>query len=551
MKNRSKMIKAVAALCSTLILASSFAGCGGSTASNSSSTASTAVATTPADSTVAANPYEKPIKLTMSTVDADKAGKNEDGSDAANLVWLKEKFNVDIQFESLTWGDYVDKTRLWIASGDGPDLMMLDIAPTRYPEYLNWVKGGLIKAYPDLAAYPNLQEKMDKMITGKKFIVDGKLYAWPAYLDMQEYDYAVNVAFTYRKDWAQAVGLYQEDEIYTLDEWSNLVKEVIAKDPNKNGAGKTIGMIGSDWTFPKYFGSGAISPNLLYYAKDSSGKWVWGPMLPESLETVKTTKKMYDDGIIWKDQIMAKQEDATNKFNAGLSFASIGPNVAAGGLLSTVNEFKKTNPTVDPQKAIGVGHIAGPDGKVLNYQATDQWSQTALNPTLSDEKIERWCHVLDYLASDEGYYFRTLGIKGTDWEMEGDKPVAKWVNDPKTGLPKNPYGFGTWPWARAASCMDNFSNISPEVPQWVKDTAISGLKLSMSSEAHIIPLNPDLAYFSAPNYDKVGTKEGEIYQEVAKLMVTKGDIEKEWNAWVESKMSIIQPVLDELNATLK
>jgi putative aldouronate transport system substrate-binding protein len=553
MKSRSKIIKVAASLCSALILASSLAGCG-STASTSAGTTSAAVATaatTQAASTVAANPYEKAIKLTMSTVDADKAGKNEAGESVANLEWLKKKFNIDIEFVNLTWGDYVDKTRLWVASGDGPDLMMLDIAPTRYPEFNNWVKNGLIKAYPDLAAYPNLKDKMDKMIIGKKFIVDGKLYAWPAYLDMQQYNYATNNGFFYRKDWAQKVGLDKENGVFTLEEWSALVKEVIAKDPNGNGAGKTIGMIGSDWTFPKYFGTGAISPYLLSYAKGSDGKWVWGPMLPESLEAVKATKKMYDDGIIWKDQILVKAEDSTNKWNAGLLFAAVGPNVGAGGLLYSVNEFKKTNAGLDPQKVFGVAHITGPDGKVLSYQAPDQWSQTALNPTLDDEKVVRWCQVLDYLVSDEGYYFRTLGIKGTDWDMEGDQPAAKWANDPTTGALKNPYGFGTWPWARAASCMDNFSNISPEVPQWMKDVAINGLKLSMSSDAKLIPINPDLAYFSATNYDKVGTKEGEIYQEVAKLMVTKGDIAKEWNAWVQSKMSVIQPVLDELNATLK
>ena len=35
--------------------------------------------------------------------------------------------------------------------------------------------------------------------------------------------------------------------------------------------------------------------------------------------------------------------------------------------------------------------------------------------------------------------------------------------------------------------------------------------------------------------------------EYAALIVQDGDIEENWNAWVEEKMPLVQPVLDELN----
>jgi putative aldouronate transport system substrate-binding protein len=550
MKSRFKGIKAFSALCSAFIMISALIGCGSDTNSIIAAATGGEAATTEKAATAGVIHYEKQIKFTMSVIDAEKAGKNEDDTPAANLEWLKKKFNIDLEFVGLTWGDYVDKTRIWIASADGPDLMMLDIAPVRYSEFTNWVKNGLIKAYPNLSKYPNLQQKMNNMKTGKKFIIDNKLYAWPAYVDMQQYNYVTNNAFLYRKDWAEKVGLNKEDGIYTLDEWCKLVKAVITKDPNGNGAGKTIGMLGSDWLFPKYFGTGAISPNLLSYVKGEDGKWVWGPMLPESLKAVRVTKKMYDEGLIWKDQSLVKAEDSENKFDSGLAFAPIGPSISASSLYSAAINFEKANPTLKAEKVFGIAHITGPDGKILSYQAPDQWSQTALNQNMSDEKIDRWCQVLDYLVSDEGYYFRTLGIKGVDWVLEDGKPVAKWQKD-ENGTFKNPYANGTWNWARAASCMDGFVTISPQYPQWMKDAAVSGLKLSMSSETNLIEINPDLAYFSAPNYDKVGTEETEIYQEIANLMSTKMDVTQAWKEWVKSKMEAIQPVLDELNASLK
>ena len=36
--------------------------------------------------------------------------------------------------------------------------------------------------------------------------------------------------------------------------------------------------------------------------------------------------------------------------------------------------------------------------------------------------------------------------------------------------------------------------------------------------------------------------------EYAQLVVKDGDLEQNWKEWVESKMPLIQPVLDELNS---
>lgn len=531
-----KLKSTVAMLCTLVMVTSMLAGCGPKKV----------------EPVVEKDKVNNHLVISMSVIGADIAGLTKEGKPDANLVWLQKKFDFEFKFVPLTWDNYIDQTRLWLASGEAPDLMMLDVAPTRYPEYLTWVKQGLIKPYPEFGTkYPNLQKRFDGLTGGQNFKVDGKLYGWPAYVDLIKYNYTEVDAILYRKDWATKLNLVKPNDEYTWDEWTNLIKTVVEKDPNGNGPGKTIGLLGVDWAFPKYFGPGAVSPNMGAYTKDSSGKYVWGPSLPESLEAVKLTKQMYDQGLIWKDQMMVKNDDLANKFNAGLAFAAIGG--AAGVVSSTAKtgeDVKKVDPSFDPAKDLGLAIVHGPDGKVLGREGSDQWSQEAMNGKISEEKATRWTEILDYLVSDEGYNFRTLGIPDVDWKMVDNKPVANWPVDAKTGLATDQHSNGTWPWLRAAGCNDGFALTSPAQPQWAKDMVTKGYERFTQSDIKRVPLDQKLAYFSAPTYDKVGNMEKEIYQEIAKLMTSK-NVESDWNTWVKDQMPKIQPVLDEINAKLK
>ena len=296
---------------------------------------------------------------------------------------------------------------------------------------------------------------MDNATTGKKFIIDGKMYAYPAYTDdfmldlvpMKGYTLA---AYIYRKDWAEAVGLRKENDLYTLDEWRNLIKTIIEKDPGKNGPGKTVGMITKNWAFAKFNGGGNISPYMYQYGKDANGNYVWGPLVPETLEAIRLMKEMYDEGVIWKDQIIVQDADLGNYFNAGLAVAVQHGNTTINGVYNTTLEFEKGT-GLKAEDCIGLAIVKGPNGKVLMYQGNGQWSQTGLSPRLSQEKVERWCSILDYLVSEEGYYFRTLGIPGKDWEWVDGRAVDKWAVG-ENGNKVNPYWTqGTIPWSRPAS----------------------------------------------------------------------------------------------------
>ncbi|MDR1062140.1 MAG: hypothetical protein LBL83_13255 [Clostridiales bacterium] len=524
---------------------------GDAAADETTASADAATTAAPAATDAATEPageFAEHIKFTMSVIDAEKAGLDADGNIEPHLQWLYDKFNIEFEFYPLTWDNYIDQTRLWLASNDAPDLIMFDVAAVRYSEFVQSVNDGLLKPYTNYEQYPNLKAKMDIASTGRQFIVNGELYAWPAFLDSSANKFRMMTAPYYRKDWAQAAGLYQADHIYTWDEWYTLVKTVVEQDPAGNG--QTIGLIGIDWSLPKYWGPGSISPYILQYGPDGAGGYTWGPLLPESLDAIKLIKQMYDDGLIWSDQVMVKAEDTENNFDGGRLFAVSSPSTSPGGMRDVFKRFKETNPESNPEELIDFAYFEGPDGKILSYETNDHWSQEAMNANLSDEAAERWKTVLDYLVSDEGYYYIALGIPGVDWHYDASgEPVADWAQN-EDGTYKAPM-LNAWPWARLAASADNADLIKPNMPEHVRKLYGELVDIVLDdSKVRQIPVDVDLAFFTGEAFGSVGTLEADIYQEVAGLLIS-NDAEGDWNRWVESKRPVVQPAIDEINAALK
>lgn len=507
---------------------------------------------TPADD----NPYKEKVEFTINLWDADKIGKLEDGSPAPDYEWLKQKFNVDFEFIPVTWEDYaVEKPQLWMASDQMPDLMMVDIAGPRYPMFMQWVKNDMLMPYPEFGdQYPNLQKVWDQLSNGKKFAVDGKVYAWPAYMDTAKYDFVTPYAYIYRKDWAESVGLRKSanenlDE-YTWDEWTTLIKTVIDKDPGGNGKGNTIGLITADWVFPRYIGTQSYSPEFLRFTKQEDGKWAWGASLPQTWDLVESTRKLYDEGIVWQDQIIAKAEDPKNYMIAGKLFAQTQGNITVGAIKELVDEWVKANPGKDPSEAFGLAVVKSPDGKIYTEQASDHWTETVMNPKMSDAQRDRWMAMLDWLVSEEGYNFRTYGIPGESWEKAADGSVTvKWGKDEAGNLVPPHYDAGRWQLNSRAGLTDAFAIENPSYPEWMRSSVKAVYERMLEPDVVVTPINADVTYFTAPNYDKIGVMERETYQAIAKVMVA-DDPKAEWENYVQEGLKKVQPVLDELNTQL-
>lgn len=473
-------------------------------------------------------------KYTMNVVEAEKHGKD------AAYEYLTEKFNVEFEFYPISHGDWREKVRIWVAAGDMPDLMWVNISPADYPDFLDWVNEEAIRELPSLDKYPNLKKLAETMPSIEEvFTVDGKLYSWPSSTrkNIEGGDLSAN-QFFYRRDWAEKLGMANPNDEYTFDEFVALAKAFIEKDPGGNGPGKTVGMGSTTWAFPQVFGMIQVNPNWdTHYIRD--GEFVWGMADPETLEGIKIAKKLFDDGVIWEDMIMAKGDEAKDKFLAG----QLGIHYGGWGLFeidSNRENIKKGFPDVDVETAVVPMFVKMLDGRLQAQKDNDFWSSTVFRKDLDDKKLERIMSLFDWVASDEGYEYATKGVKGVDWHEEDGKPVIN-PRDPS----KENYILTT-----IVRSTGSFLYEDPRVPQAAVETAKRSAARYSQDDVYVRVLNGKITYFSAPEHDRIGVMYGESVSKIKEILFSSTNVEKDWNDYLESVKDKSQPVLDEYNTIL-
>ena len=70
------------------------------------------------------------------------------------------------------------------------------------------------------------------------------------------------------------------------------------------------------------------------------------------------------------------------------------------------------------------------------------------------------------------------------------------------------------------------------------------LREELSDETTLLPREYEYEFLSSREKSQATMDLGDEY---AKLILQDGDLEANWNAWVEEKMAVVQPVLDQLN----
>ena len=85
--------------------------------------------------------FSEQVKFSGTFFDADNSWKD---NDMYKLV--ADKFNIDMDFVAISWSDWVEKQRIWINSGDMPDVLFWDF---NYSDYLNFSDQGLIRELPE------------------------------------------------------------------------------------------------------------------------------------------------------------------------------------------------------------------------------------------------------------------------------------------------------------------------------------------------------------------------------------------------------------------
>lgn len=182
---KRKNLKTMAAVLSTVMLASaSLAGCGGETAPASSSAAASSTQSSTAQSSAAADSTggetasslvsENPIELTIMMSDnANQPLKN----DAPAHEEIFKRTNVDIKIEIVPNASYEEKKSIVLGTNNFPDMIYIGTG-----DLVTYGTEGIFEPlmqYVNEETMPNFYKFWQEYPNMKNYLIDGELYAFP------------------------------------------------------------------------------------------------------------------------------------------------------------------------------------------------------------------------------------------------------------------------------------------------------------------------------------------------------------------------------------
>ncbi len=521
-----------------LLLAGSLAaGCGQSGGSSQTSS-STPGGQTGSSQAETENRFEKKIVFSASSVDVDS---NVSYFDEARYKKLNEMFNFEIEFVPVSWDTWAERDRIWINSGDMPDVMFWDF---NYNDYVKYTEQGVLKALPEDYAqrYPNLASVLSKTGVEEKLkaVNDGQLYVIPnvTYQNLPtSLPIDSNVAF-YRKDWAKAIG-FDVGETITMDELCELAGQMIEKDPGGNGAGKTIGITGAPYNLYHSF----VRPFNDNFDKiyNNGTEYVYGPFDSKTLDGLQNMKKILSTGVIDPDFYTIKGIEYRDKFFAGKAGVMLDGCSVSHYASEFTAQFAEANPGMDPFECIGIAAVTDNDGVYHAQEVTNYWASSIFNADIDDEKMDRILSIFDYIATEEGQYLVYLGVEGEDYVKNGDQYEIKTNEDGSVPTSQMKNYFWTKP-----ILPDDWALHDPTISEEKRNVVLDIFRAKEASMS-VSRQDYDYTFLSTPEKANFSLNSGDAMTQV---LLSGGDLAEEWNKWIESVRPKVQPVLDEVNQEL-
>lgn len=491
--------------------------------------------------------YDTHLTISMNVLDAEKTNTTRRDE------WFREKFNIDWDLIPVTWGDWTEKVRAWVAADDMPDILWWDMKTGNTSEFRTWASAGAFREIPaDLSQWPNLAALRERLVSDDMMLtVDGKLYGWPSSRENPDWiQNAYYCMFAYRRDWAQAVGMYKEGDAYTWDEVKAMIKAVQEQDPGNSGAGNTIGITSETWAFPGVFMEVlGYAEDCNGYVKDETGSYVPYFTTDTYREELKFVVDLFQGGYIWKDQVVDSGSDGANHFTAGTAFMFLGNNSPSWFSGTAYPKMVDTGIVSSVDDVAPMIVYSPVDNKSFWLTETeDYWTVSHINHGVDDEKLNRILDMWNWLASEEGRIFSVAGLEGLDYEKNDDGTYTiLWDTNPD-GSYISPY-------------VDTASNIYTPATQNASPNETSRMDgfeafeaihefIQTSPDYHVHPINWEQVTFGGEQYAMYGSFSSDVTAKITEIIAAGGDVDAQWDAFLAEMEPKWKPVAEELNAQL-
>ena len=340
-------------------------------------------------------------------------------NDLTRLV--EKKFNIDVQFSTVSSEDVQEKQNLLLASGEYTPVMFGQFSQNdqiKYGQAKTFIPlNDLIEKYG-----PNIKKAFEASPYLKKGVVspDGNIYSLPGLEECYHCDYAqklyINVA------WLTKLNLKLPT---TTTEFESVLRAFKDKDPNGNGKPDEIALTGANaWWHSEphgYIMNAFIYNNEESYFTLTNGVVDINANKPEWKEGLEFTKNLYDQGLIDPagytqsyDQLMVIAENPDANVIGAFTGGCCMPTHEVANARWT--EYEVLPPIKGPNGVQNVGYF-GEGVEQGIFVITDKASE--------EQKIAA-IQIVDYFYSEEGSVTEMYGPEGIGWTKA--KPDEKGID---------------------------------------------------------------------------------------------------------------------------
>ena len=130
-------------------------------------------------------------------------------------------------------------------------------------------------------------------------------------------------------------------------------------------------------------------------------------MLESYKEEVVETWKMFQEGLIWKDNMSFSGTEDEEMFKAGRAFARYQTGI---WVLNGWTQEMMENDIIDSPDAVAPVIIKDRNGDVWMTQTEDYWTVTAFSSKVDEKKMDRVLEFWDFLNSED--------LLSTNWDLK-------------------------------------------------------------------------------------------------------------------------------------
>ncbi len=554
-----KSKKLIAALLASLMVLSTAACSNGETQSSSSqqsgtnSSAAGETSSVETSDTGEEGTYDTHVDLSWYKEGITGHEINYDG-DALGQFW-QDKFNVTIDLTAATMddSDWNERLRIWINSGDMPDVAHWGF---NYGELADYAAQDAVYRFPDdwKERWPNVAASQEYVPgaavaeekLGGTYVLFRTIFANHRPSERLSY----HALLYMRKDWMEACGVEIKDT-YSPSELEEIATKFKEMDPGNVGS-QLVPISIRTYDVPKIY-PGTVFPESINvgdgYYKDENGQFQWAPADERTLEGLEKYQNLYTSGLLDPEFYTLTRYEGTEKFYIGGTAGIVLDDGMGYMIQSRMEDGLQKNLGLDPDEALHIAQLVGEDGKYYYREDMNFYGAIIFSPDIADEQFERAMDILDFCCTEEGQEIINMGFEGEDWELDENGEYVSLLPNEITGNASSILG-SKYPSADVffggIILGDDFQFVTPNYTKETRDiiSHFYELRDELSDETTLLPREYDYEFYSSRAKTQANM---DLSEEYAQLILKDGDLETNWKNWVDEKMQLVQPLLDELN----